>query len=158
MSRISKTILITAAAAAAVYFTVAASEKGTAKTEAKTTVSETTVFSKCDHSRVLCYPLPENCTGLAPDEAAQKLHGRLINFEDGILAIEKTDPSLCEHHYRLYLDGNTIKAENLRTGSQKAEFPTAPSQFSQKDLELLKKGITADSDAELSSLIEDYTG
>lgn len=54
-------------------------------------------------------------------------------------------------------ENGTITVVNSSTGKKTASYPVIISQFSESDIKLLKKGITVNSDAELSAVIEDYT-
>ena len=156
MNRIFKATILTGTCVLAWYLSVAAANLP-AKVSKDATVCETVVFSDCGHQEKTEYPIPRQSAGLSPSEAAESLGANLIDYKNNTLTIQKEDSSCCLNHYRLILDGSTIKAEIIRTGEIKNEYPTAPAQFSENDLKLLKKGITADSEAELSSLIEDFT-
>ena len=157
MNKILKILLFTVAAAAAWYLSAAAAGL-TEKVNENTTVNETVVFSKCNHREQTEYTIPSKSANMSPEDAAKSLGASLIEYKNNKLTIMKQDSSCCLKHYRLFLDGSTIKTEVLRTREIKNEYPTAPAQFSEDDLRLLKNGIIADSESELSSIIEDFTG
>ncbi len=157
MKKAVKVMIIASAAVSAWYLSVAASGMGEKKLGKGYTVSETTIYQKCGHEENAEYPLPEAFSGLTPKDASLRLGGQLEGLENQKLNITKSDPSFCRHHYDVTLEDNTIKAVIRRSGNVKALYAVSPSQFPKGDIEKLTAGIKAESDAELSQIIEAYT-
>ena len=126
-------------------------------TDENTIVYEKTTFSDCGHTVGDEYPLPESLCGSFPEKSAESLGGVFKMFKNNVLHITRNENGYCENHFRTFIDGNSIKTEVLKTGRIISEYPTAPSQFSENDINMLESGIVTNSQEELSALLEDYT-
>ena len=127
------------------------------KTNNSTKVYEKTVFEKCNHSTDKEYGIPESAVGISGKQAAKVMECEYNDFKNNCLSVKKINSGYCGKHFRIFLDGNTIKAVSLQSGEIVSKHPTAPSQFSDRDTELLKSGIIVDSRQELASVMEDFT-
>lgn len=153
-------ILILATAAVSAWYLSAFAAEGFSgeKIAAGTKITEITEYKQCGHTEKTEYSAAKSLAGMSPGKAAEKLGCKLKSFKNKSLTIAKTVDGLCEAHSTVRLDdNNTITVYSAKDGSKKASYAVSPSQFSESDLERLKAGITVNSAAELSAVIEDYT-
>lgn len=154
-----KILILAVAGVSAWYLSVFAAEgfSGEKITEG-TEITEITEYKQCGHTEKTEYSAAKSLAGLNPGKAAEKLGCKFKSYENKSLTITKTVDGLCAEHSTVKLDdGNTITVYSAKDGSKKASYAVSPSQFSKSDLERLKDGITVNSAAELSAVIEDYT-
>ena len=154
-----KALIFAAAAAFAWYLSVFASEGiANSKVTDATMVTETVRYSDCTHIETKTTPADKSIVGLSAEDAARQLGYDLESFDKGKLRVTKTVPGFCDRHYIVRLEkDNIITVRIAKSGKEKLSYEVSEAQFSENDLKRLKKGIFANSEAELSSIIEDYT-
>lgn len=159
MKKTTKAMIIAVTAITAWLLSVSAApdKRAADKITSDTFIHKTTVFLTCGHTETTDFPAPYECIDKSAKDAAYILGGTADSFKNNILSVKANEDSYCSRHFRLFLDGSTIKVEVLKTGKICAKYPVAPSQFSENDLKSLKDGIIADSEAQLSALTEDFT-
>lgn len=152
--------LIFAAAAVCAWYLSAFASDGIAnnKVTDTTMVTETVKYSDCTHMETKTIPADKSIIGLSAEGAANKLGCDLESFDKNKLRVTKTLPGVCDRHYIVRLEkDNIITVRIAKSGKEKLSYEVSEAQFSENDLKRLRKGIIANSEAELSSIIEDYT-
>lgn len=123
-----------------------------------TVISVDTLYNACGHKTSEELRPPKEMVGKSAEEAAKSMGCKAEFNNSGTVLFLKKSETFCPAHYLVKLeDDGTISVFSLQSGEKTDTYPALPTQFSEKDSKLLREGIRADSPAELSAIIEDYT-
>lgn len=126
---------------------------------AETTLEFTTRYRACNHQEKETQEVHRTFLGITTEELAKKYEDFIYEkAEANTVFLFRTEEGKCDHHYLLCAEGNRLKVVFQNDPSKiKEEFVFSPEHLPKSEREDLQKGIPAESDQELSRLIEDYT-
>ena len=129
------------------------------KTDKNTKVTIKTSYNGCGHSETRTDPVPSPLSGKPVDTVAASYTGCIFDrFENDTIFLVCISQNKCDHHYILKAENNTLQVVYQNDPSRiRDEYEFSPSHLPKEELQKLNDGIKADSDAQLSRLIEDYT-
>lgn len=130
------------------------------KTTPNTMIIFETYFAKCGHSEVEKNLVKTEDVNKTKEQIREKYSDyKLVRFSQEEIKFYREKNQMCENHYVLKeKDGKIVVYSFDESGAEtlKTETDILTKYLPEEDIELLKKGIKANSEAQLNQILSDY--